>query len=230
MDNILISAKNISKAYSDKGGAKYKALDCASVDIYRNDSIAVIGHSGAGKSTLLHILGSLDIADSGELCYSFDNEPINISKISSNKLADIRNKKIGFVFQFHYLLPEFTVLENVALPALIAKTSESKAKALASELLKQIGILDLKNKKATALSGGEQQRAAIARALINSPAVLFADEPTGNLDGENSKAVLNLLEQLKREYSLTVVIATHSDEVANFCSKTIKMADGKIIG
>ncbi len=225
----ILLAENISKTYEIAGNKKAYVLKSLSVNINKGELVALMGPSGAGKSTLLHILGSLDQPDEGNIILNVNDDVFDFSKLSSEGFTAMRNKHIGFVFQFHHLLPEFTALENVMMPALIAGLSYKEASSKARELIGIVGITDQQNQKPSELSGGEQQRAAIARALINNPAIVFADEPTGNLDKSNADAVLELLLDLKNKYSKTFVIATHSTDVAASAKRILRMSDGKIV-
>ena len=227
--NIVITARDIDKSYYSAKGVYTNVLKGLSVDIYRGQMTSVMGPSGVGKSTLLHLLGSLDIPDKGNIRLFAGNEEIDYSKISADQLALVRNKKIGFVFQFSHLLPEFTSLENVMIPALIADMKKSDAQQRAMDLLRLVEVEHRANHKPNELSGGEQQRVAIARAIINQPVIVLADEPTGNLDSKNADAVLKLLNKLKTERNVTIVIATHSNEIAGMCDRKLMMGDGKII-
>jgi lipoprotein-releasing system ATP-binding protein len=197
--------------------------------VAKGEFLAIMGPSGVGKSTLLHLIGSLDSPDTGDITFYTDDTAVNYKDMSDDKLARFRNKTIGFVFQFHHLMPEFTALENVMMPALIAGVSYSEAKTKAQELMEIVGVSARAAHKPMELSGGEQQRIAIARALINNPSIVLADEPTGNLDSGNSKAVLELLQILKEKYNLTLIVATHSPDVAAICKRTIIMGDGRIV-
>ena len=185
----------------------------------------VVGASGAGKSTFLHILSGLDKPDSGEVY--FNNE--NIFNKSDEEISLFRNQEIGFVFQFHYLLPEFTAAENIALPMLVENNSLSNALNKAKDLLNEVGLADRANHKPSELSGGEQQRVAIARALANNPKLLFADEPTGNLDSVTSKVIEEMLVKLQNKFGLTLLIVTHNKEMRKIGNEVIEMKDGKII-
>ena len=183
-----------------------------------------MGKSGAGKSTLLHIIGTLDRADKGQVIINGED----VSRMNNKRLAEFRNQNIGFIFQFHHLLPEFSALENVTIPALIAGGKEAAAQKRAAELLDYLGLKDRLTHKPTQLSGGEQQRVAVARALMNAPAVVFADEPTGNLDSASSKDLHELLFQLRKDFQQTFVIVTHNDELAAMSDRTLTMQDGLI--
>jgi lipoprotein-releasing system ATP-binding protein len=214
----MIRAKNIQKSYNN-----LQVLRGVNIDIAKGELVSIIGKSGAGKSTLLHILGTLDSADTGEV----EINGVLINQLNNKQLANFRNKNIGFVFQFHHLLPEFTALENVVMPALIAKTSAAKAETRAKELLDYLGLKDRMTHKPTQLSGGEAQRVAIARALINEPLVIFADEPTGNLDSNTSKDLHSLFLKLKNEMNQTFAIVTHNAELAALSDRCFTMEDGK---
>ena len=213
----MIQGKNIRKAYG-----KLNVLKGVDISIEEAEVVSIVGKSGAGKSTLLHILGTLDIADSGELLIN----NTDVSKLNKKQLAAFRNENIGFVFQFHHLLPEFTALENVCIPAFIRKKSESEAEKRAKELLNYLGLGERLTHKPTQLSGGEQQRVAVARALMNNPAIVFADEPSGNLDSTSSKELHNLLFQLRDDFKQTFIIVTHNEELANMSDRKLVMYDG----
>lgn len=219
----LITIKGLSKTY---GGAAKKVEVLKSIDlsIKKGETVAIVGASGAGKSTLLNIMGALDRPSSGEVFYK--NEPL--FKYDDKKLAAFRNRFIGFVFQFHHLLPEFTALENVMLPALIGGAKPVEAKAKAEALLKEVGLGERLNHKPGELSGGEQQRTAIVRALVQNPDVLLADEPTGNLDTRTGEEVFELLLELNASRSTTMVIVTHNERLAGRLARRLKMVDGNI--
>jgi len=187
-----------------------------------------MGPSGAGKSTLLHILASFDIPDTGEVNLKINSKNHSYSMMDETKFTELRNKHIGFIFQFHHLLPEFTALENVMMPALIAGDNYQNALTKAKDLIKTVGIEKQSYQKPSELSGGEQQRTAIARALINNPSIIFADEPTGNLDKNNAYSILQLLQDLRRKYSKTFIVATHSYEIAKMAERILILGDGKI--
>jgi lipoprotein-releasing system ATP-binding protein len=215
----VIKAENIHKSYGS-----LQVLKGITVDIRKGEIVSIVGASGAGKSTLLHILGTLDKADTGKIMLN----STDISSMSEKKLSAFRNKEIGFVFQFHHLLPEFTAIENICIPAYIAGISKKEAMARAEEL---IGLLDLKDRKEhkpSELSGGEQQRVAVARALVNRPSVILADEPSGNLDSANSEELHNLFLRLRNELEQTFVIVTHNKELADMADRQLLINDGII--
>ena len=216
----MININNIQKSYGN-----LRVLKGVSLDIAKGEVVSIVGKSGAGKSTLLHILGTLDSADSGSL--TINGTVVN--KLKSNALARFRNEHIGFVFQFHHLLPEFTALENVCIPAYIKGSSEKEAKRRATELLNYLGLSERLEHKPTALSGGEQQRVAVARALMNNPAVILADEPSGNLDTGTSKELHELFFKLRKDFEQTFVIVTHNMELAKMSDRTLVMQDGLIL-
>ena len=215
----MIQANNIHKSYD-----KLHVLKGVNLEVQNAEIVSIIGKSGSGKSTLLHILGTLDQSDKGSVII----DGADISKFDAKEIAKFRNSKIGFIFQFHHLLPEFTALENVLIPAMIANDSNKAKEARAKELLDYLGLSERINHKPSQLSGGEQQRVAVARALINEPSVVFADEPTGNLDSESSAELHNLLQNLRDEYKQTFVIVTHSKELSEISDRTIIMQDGLI--
>jgi lipoprotein-releasing system ATP-binding protein len=216
----MLSAKDIHKRYGP-----VEVLKGVDIRIEGGEIVSIVGPSGSGKSTLLHILGTLDRPDRGEV---FLGEEA-ISGLQGNKLASFRNKHIGFVFQFHHLLPEFSALENVCIPGWLTSRNKNEVKKGAEELLKILGLSDRLENKPNQLSGGEQQRVAVARALINKPDIVFADEPTGNLDTVNAKELHELFFELRREFNQTFLIVTHNEELAQLSDKTLTMKDGKII-
>jgi lipoprotein-releasing system ATP-binding protein len=215
----MLKAIGVQKSYND-----LKVLKGVDLHVLKGEVVAIVGASGAGKSTLLHILGTLDSPDQGEVF--IDNE--NVFSRSPNKLADFRNQKIGFVFQFHNLLPEFSALENVIIPGLIAKQELNHLKKRGTELLDKLGLKERISHKPSELSGGEQQRVAVARALINSPALIFADEPSGNLDSKNASDLHRLFFQLRDEMKQTFVIVTHNAEFANMADRKLEIKDGQM--
>lgn len=215
----MIQANNIHKSYD-----KLHVLKGVNLEVQNAEIVSIIGKSGSGKSTLLHILGTLDQSDKGSVII----DGADISKFDAKEIAKFRNSKIGFIFQFHHLLPEFTALENVLIPAMIANDSNKAKEDRAKELLDYLGLSERINHKPSQLSGGEQQRVAVARALINEPSVVFADEPTGNLDSESSAELHKLLQNLRDEYKQTFVIVTHSKELSEISDRTIIMQDGLI--
>lgn len=226
--SIILSAKNISKSYSLNNKIKIDVLKNISLDVNNSEYLALIGPSGAGKSTLLYILAAIENYDNGNIVYNIDNKNISLNLKDDQQVSQFRNQNIGFIFQFHHLLPEFTVLENIAMPSLIKGISYDEAISYANKLIDLVGIKDRANHKPAEISGGEQQRAAIARALINKPALIFADEPTGNLDENNSNIILNLINDIRKEYNTTFVIATHSDKIAQAADRIIRLKDGNI--
>lgn len=217
---MLLRAENIQKSYGNL--PILKGID---LDIQKGEIVSIVGASGAGKSTLLHILGTLDRPDSGNL--TINN--ININNLNQKALSAFRNEHIGFIFQFHHLLPEFTAIENICMPAFIKGVSKSTAEKKAHELLDLLGVSHRANHKPTELSGGEQQRVSVARALINNPAIILADEPSGNLDTENATALHNLFFQLRDNMSQTFIIVTHNEDLANISDRIIHIKDGHII-
>lgn len=216
----MIKAENICKSYS-----QLQVLKGINLSINKGEIVAIVGASGAGKTTLLQILGTLDKAETGTLLI---NDQL-VNKLNDKKLSDFRNKNIGFIFQFHQLLPEFTALENVMIPAWIAKTNEAEANKKALELFDYLGIKDRITHKPSELSGGEQQRVAVARAIINNPAVLLADEPSGNLDSASAQSLHDLFFDLRNKFNQTIVIVTHNEDLANRCDRKLTMKDGLII-
>lgn len=225
----ILKASKIEKSFSINRTNDTSVLKSVSLEVNQGEFVALMGPSGVGKSTLLYILGSLDNPDKGEIELITSNKSYQYSKLNSDAIAEMRNKEIGFIFQYHHLLPEFTALENVMMPAMIAGTNQDNLKLKAKELLERVGVSHREEHKPMELSGGEQQRVAIARALINSPSIVFADEPTGNLDTQNSEKVLELIESIRQEYGLTFVVATHSLQVAEIADRVLQMKDGKII-
>ena len=216
----MISGKNIFKTYG-----QVKVLKGVNIDIQKGEVVSIVGPSGSGKSTLLHILGTLDNADSGEVTMN----DVQIDQLSGKKLSSFRNKNIGFVFQFHHLLPEFSALENVCIPGWLSGRKKKLVESEANKLLEILGVSHRLSNKPNELSGGEQQRIAVARALINHPAIVFADEPTGNLDTANAKELHDLFFKLRDEFDQTFLIVTHNEELARLSDRVLHMKDGLII-
>jgi lipoprotein-releasing system ATP-binding protein len=225
----ILIAKNISKSFTNKANEISEVLKNISFEIEKGKITSIMGASGVGKSTLLYILGTLEKPDNGSIHLNIQDKEFEYSKLSDKELTNIRNKHIGFIFQFHHLLPEFSVLENIMLPALILGTNNKIAEENAFNLMQSIGTGHIKNKKPSEISGGEQQRAAIARALINSPDIIFADEPTGNLDSQNANSAIELIKSINIEKNITFLIATHSEQVAAQSHSILKMKDGNIV-
>ncbi|MGN6211026.1 ABC transporter ATP-binding protein [Parafilimonas sp.] len=216
----MLAAKNIKKKYG-----QVEVLKGVDISINHGEIVSIVGSSGAGKSTLLHILGTLDAPDAGEI---FLNN-VAVHHLKGKKLADFRNHHIGFVFQFHHLLPEFTALENVCIPSWIAGNGKKQTEQQAIQLLETLGLKDRIENKPNQLSGGEQQRVAVARALINKPDIVFADEPTGNLDSVHAKELHELFVQLRNQFKQTFLIVTHNEEMAQMSDRILHMKDGKIV-
>ena len=216
----MIKAENIHKSYGD-----LEVLKGVNLQIKKGEVVSIVGASGAGKSTLLQIIGTLDNPDKGNIQIN-DNLT---AQLKDKALSLFRNKNIGFVFQFHHLLPEFTALENVCIPAYIQNKSKTEAEKRALELLSSLGVADRAQHKPSELSGGEQQRVAVCRALMNNPAVILADEPSGNLDSSSAKELHNLFFKLRDELNQTFVIVTHNEELANMADRKLMMKDGQIV-
>lgn len=216
----MIQVKNIHKSFGD-----LEVLKGITINVAKGEVVSIVGASGAGKTTLLQILGTLDTPSSGELVIT----ERTVSNLSRTALANFRNKHIGFVFQFHRLLPEFTALENIMMPAWIAGVEDNEAEKRGKELLSELGLNGRASHLPSELSGGEQQRVAVARALINKPDVLLADEPSGNLDSENAGMLHDLFFELRDKLGLTVIIVTHNEDLAARANRTLRMADGVII-
>ncbi|MBN8862224.1 MAG: ABC transporter ATP-binding protein [Sphingobacteriales bacterium] len=216
----MITGKDIYKRYGT-----VEVLKGVDISIGRAEVVSIVGPSGSGKSTLLHILGTLDQADKGSVTMNGEM----VSALSGNKLAAFRNRHIGFVFQFHHLLPEFTALENVCIPGWLAGRRKGEVKTAAAELLAMLGLQHRIDNKPNQLSGGEQQRVAVARALINKPSIVFADEPTGNLDSANARELHQLFFDLRSKFQQTFLIVTHNEELAQLSDRILHMRDGKIV-
>lgn len=216
----MLSANNIHKSYG-----KLSVLKGVSISLESGEVVALVGSSGAGKSTLLQILGTLDNMDSGELIF----EGNDVASMSNKHKAQFRNQHLGFVFQFHHLLPEFTAMENVCIPGYIQGTDEQELEERGHMLLDRLGLAERKEHKPTALSGGEQQRVAVARALINKPKLILADEPTGNLDTQNSKELYGMMYELAKTTGTTILLATHDLDLASQADRTLRIQDGLIV-
>jgi lipoprotein-releasing system ATP-binding protein len=225
MKEIILKADNIQKSFQTAKKLKLDVLKGISLELEGKKITVIIGASGAGKSTLLHILGALDRPDNGSVIFNEEN----IFKYNDDRLAKFRNKHIGFIFQFHHLLPEFTAIENVIIPQMIDGTSFDKAKERSNELLKTVGLSERTNHKPAELSGGEQQRVAVARSLANDPEIIFADEPTGNLDSANSEEIHKLIVDLKEKFNKTFVIVTHNSSLVNLADRIYEIQDGLIL-
>jgi lipoprotein-releasing system ATP-binding protein len=217
----MIKINNISKSYGE-----LNVLKNISFEIQNSEIVSIMGASGAGKTTLLNIIGTLDRADSGEILIGGKD----VTKLSDTELSLFRNKEIGFVFQFHYLLSEFTALENTLMPALLYNNDKRKAEDKAKELFDTLSLTGKENSFPSELSGGEQQRVAIARALINSPSIILADEPSGNLDSKNAQQLFSLFSFLREKYNQTFVIVTHSEKFSDIADRKLIISDGKILG
>ncbi|MBW2604521.1 MAG: ABC transporter ATP-binding protein [Deltaproteobacteria bacterium] len=224
LSDRFLSVRDLYKSY-ENSGATIDILKGVNIDLNAGETLAIVGASGIGKSTLLHILGALDRPDSGT--YFFKDDDIFL--LNKTKLAKFRNETVGFVFQFHYLLPEFSTLENTMMPALIKGLSKNKAREIAEGMLIRVGLKDRLNFRASKLSGGEQQRIALARSLVLNPAILLADEPTGNLDKRNSKYIHDLLMELNEELNMTLIVVTHNMELASYMSRSMTIVDGRLI-
>jgi lipoprotein-releasing system ATP-binding protein len=223
LNQQALRIEGLKKAFLS-GASELVLFDNLSFAVAQGEMLAIVGESGAGKSTLLHIVGTLDKPSAGEIYCAH----LRLSTLSENEAADFRNKEIGFVWQFHYLLPEFTALENVAMPLLMRGTSKSQAEQEASRWLGEVGLAHRTHHRAGELSGGEQQRAALARALITRPKILLADEPTGDLDGRTAEVVFELIARLHRDHQLSSLIATHNIGFARRCSRVLRLESGKI--
>lgn len=216
----MLSCKQITKRYGS-----LEVLKGVDLDIAKGEIVSLVGSSGAGKSTLLHILGTLDAADAGQVWLN----NVQMNELKGDALATFRNRHIGFVFQFHHLLPEFTALENVCIPGWLGNKKKKEVEARAVELLKMLGLSERMNNKPSELSGGEQQRVAVARALINNPDIIMADEPTGNLDSTHARELHQLFFDLRKQFNQTFLIVTHNEELAAQCDRTVHMKDGRIV-
>ena len=224
MNNTVLACRSVSKSYRD-GELHVDVLDSLNFDVAEGQSVSIIGASGSGKSTLLHILGGLDMPTSGSVNLMGND----LGKMSQKQLGDLRNRYLGFVYQFHHLLPEFSALENVMMPLLIGKMPKAEAEATAAEMLDKVGLKPRMQHRPGELSGGERQRAAIARALVNRPACLLADEPTGNLDRKNAQNVFDMMLDLQHELNTALVVVTHDDELAARFDEVLLMQDGGLM-
>ena len=218
----IIELKNLTKTY--KNGVEFRALDSANLIIQKGEFVAIVGPSASGKSTLMHLIGLLDTPSSGTLLI----DGRDVTKMSDKERSAVRNRMLGFIFQYHHLLPDFTALENVMMPLLIAGKSRDEAKSVAEKLLKEVGLADRIDHRPGELSGGQNQRVAVARALSCSPAIVLGDEPTGNLDTKTGDLIYELLRRLNREYNQTFIVVTHNEELAGKADRVIKIVDGKI--
>jgi ABC-type lipoprotein export system ATPase subunit len=223
MSEPILSARGLKKTYAF-GKRTLEVLRGVDLEVLRGDFVALRGASGTGKSTLLHLIGGLDLPNAGEIFFAGQN----LARFSEGELTNFRNRRIGFVFQAYHLLPELDALENVCLPARVARISTASAEQRGRELLARVGLKDRLDHKPSELSGGEQQRVAIARALINEPELLLADEPTGNLDSQTGGEIIELLKSLRVEKQMTLIIATHDAKVAAHAQRVIELADGRI--
>lgn len=221
-ESPIIELKNLTKIY--KNGIEFRALDNANLRIKKGEFVAIVGPSGSGKSTLMHLIGLLDTPSLGTLLI----DEKDVTKMSDKERSEMRNRMLGFVFQYHHLLPDFTALENVIMPLLIAGKSRKEAKEIAENLLKEVGLEDRMDHKPGELSGGQSQRVAVARALSCSPAIVLGDEPTGNLDTKTGDLIYELLRRLNREYSQTFIVVTHNEDLASKADRIIRLVDGKI--
>jgi lipoprotein-releasing system ATP-binding protein len=217
---MILKGKQLTKSYGD-----LKVLKGIDIEIKKGEIVSIVGASGAGKSTLLHILGTLDEPDSGQLLIKEEN----ITKFNNNQIARFRNLNIGFVFQFHNLLPEFNAMENICIPGYISKQNSKVVEAKALQLMALLGIADKRTNKPSELSGGEQQRTSVARALINDPGIVFADEPSGNLDSKNANELHGLFFKLREELNQTFVIVTHNEQLAQMADRILEIKDGLIV-
>ncbi len=221
-ESPIIELKNLTKIY--KNGMEFRALDNANLKIKKGEFVAIVGPSGSGKSTLMHLIGLLDTPSSGTLLIDSND----VTKMSDKERSEMRNRMLGFVFQYHHLLPDFTALENVIMPLLIAGKNRKEAKEVAEKLLKEVGLEERMDHRPGELSGGQNQRVAVARALSCSPAIVLGDEPTGNLDTKTGNLIYELLRRLNREYNQTFIVVTHNEDMASKADRIIRLVDGKI--
>ncbi len=221
-ESPIIELKNLTKIY--KNGMEFRALDNANLRIKKGEFVAIVGPSGSGKSTLMHLIGLLDTPSSGTLLIDSND----VTKMSDKERSEMRNRMLGFVFQYHHLLPDFTALENVIMPLLISGKNRKEAKEVAEKLLKEVGLEERMDHRPGELSGGQNQRVAVARALSCSPAIVLGDEPTGNLDTKTGNLIYELLRRLNREYNQTFIVVTHNEDMASKADRIIRLVDGKI--
>jgi len=221
-ESPIIELKNLTKVYIN--GMEFRALDNANLRIKKGEFVAIVGPSGSGKSTLMHLIGLLDTPSSGTLLI----DGRDVTKTSDKERSEMRNRMLGFVFQYHHLLPDFTALENVIMPLLIAGKGRKEAKEIAEKLLKEVGLENRMDHKPGELSGGQNQRVAVARALSCSPAIVLGDEPTGNLDTKAGDLIYELLRRLNRQYNQTFIVVTHNENLASKADRIIRLVDGKI--
>ena len=217
----MISANNISKTFNDK-----KVLDNVCLEVKKGEIVSIVGPSGAGKTTLLHILSTLDKADKSDSSELILNNK-EVIKLNEKEISSFRNSQIGFIFQFHELLPEFNAIENICIPGMIRGDKSKELQLKAEKLLKSLGLINIKNQKPSELSGGEQQRVAVARALINEPSILFADEPSGNLDSKSADDLHQLFFDLRDKLKITIIIVTHNKKLADMADRKLNLVDGK---
>jgi len=222
-DKYIIQIKNLTKIFGD--GVEIKALDGVDLDIERGEFLAIVGPSGSGKSTLLNQIGILDTPTSGTILLN----GVDITRMSDRERSKTRNRELGFIFQYHHLLPDFNAIENVMMPLLINSVKRSKARKMASRMLEEVGLADREDHRPNQLSGGQNQRVAIARALVNRPDIVIGDEPTGNLDSKASDAIYELLRMLNREHEQTFILVTHDEEMAAKTDRIIRLVDGRIV-
>jgi lipoprotein-releasing system ATP-binding protein len=224
MSDLLLVAKGVVKGYRSPAGY-LSVLRDLDLEVTAGEMVAIIGASGVGKSTLLHVLGTLDRPEAGEVAV----EGRDVFGLPETPLREFRNRTIGFVFQFHHLLPEFTALENVMMPLLIGRRPEAEARQAARRVLQEVGLTDREEHRPSALSGGEQQRVAVARALVRSPRLLLADEPSGNLDKETGDRLHDLLRRLNRERGATVIVVTHNERLSQACDRSLRLEGGRLL-
>jgi lipoprotein-releasing system ATP-binding protein len=223
-DKYIIQIKNLTKIFGD--GVEIRALDGVNLNIERGEFLAIVGPSGSGKSTLLNQIGILDTPTSGTILL----DGVDVTKMSDKQRSITRNKQLGFIFQYHHLLPDFNALENAMMPLLISGVKSSKAREIASQMLHEVGLGDRMDHRPNQLSGGQNQRVAIARALVNNPSIVIGDEPTGNLDSKASESIYELLRKLNREHNQTFILVTHDQRMADKTDRIIRLVDGQIAG